>query len=490
MRPSTHTIAVVSVLVVTATLLPMAGLAATAPAADAQPTDSTAAEPVRPENDTTVRLHRVPADTEPTDLPDHVGVDGPGDPVFVPGDRLVVSVRSQELAADLANASGSTLTDRFAATQRDGSRLRLVQTNPTVEREPVAFDLTDAANVTVVDGDGAATYHVVVDTEAVVMGYGSPGDDDFGESVPDLGPEMEFYAGFDGHDWTAETPNRTIEVADTDVTVPTDPGDGTLRLEPGTNVSVAGRTTLPPGTSVTVTLDGPSGGPVASDVTAVERTDEGDAVAFRFTASLDLPDATGEGYSLRVVSNGTTLAESVPVTVVPREASLTVENDTTRWGTRIEHVNLTHGGFVVLRVGGVDGPILGVSDYETADRRDSNVQFRDAVENRTTVVAVAYRDVNHNGEFDDADEPYRENGTPVTATAVVRPAQETVVDTPATTATPTTAATVVTHTTTTRTLGMADPGDTDDDGSVPGFGVSGTLAALLGLCSLVMLRRR
>ncbi|MFD1646559.1 DUF7282 domain-containing protein [Haloarchaeobius litoreus] len=492
MPQSPRTVTVVTLLVVTATLLPVVGVATVGHGDTAElnsPTDTL------PRNDTTVRLHRVPNGTSPTSLPDHVGLDEPSDPVFFPGDRLVVTVQSQALARNVSNASGASLTERFAATQTNGSRLWVTQTNPTPQQEPKVVDLSDAANLTVVAGDRPATYHVVVDTWAVETVYGDPADAEL--HAAELRPEEEFYAGFDEFPDGEPPMNRTISVGTADIDVPGGYRSEVYRLQPEANATVSGDAVLPPSTPVTVELvNATTGRVVASDRATVERTDGGDSTEFRFTAGLNLTGEYGDGYELHVRSNGTGIGDAVPAAVHPREASLSFRNDTARWGTTVENATLTWGGFVVLREVGDPAVFLGASSYvyPGTEPEQVGVQFDDAIDEPTTVVAVAYRDVDRDGEFDQADEPYLHNGEPVTAMAVVEPPEETATPTatPTSSATPTprdVGTTATTDTATTPTLGMSDPDDTDDDGSIPGFGVSGTLAALLALGALGVRRR-
>ncbi|WP_440990496.1 DUF7282 domain-containing protein [Haloarchaeobius baliensis] len=498
MPQSPRTATVVTLLVVTATLLPVVGVATVAPDAPGEVDSQTE---ILPRNDTTIRLHRVPNGTDLTDIPDHVGLDEPSGSVLFHGERLVITVQSQALAANVSNASGATLTERFAATQRNGSRLWVTQTNPTPEREPKVVDLADAANITVVASDRPATYHVVVDTVAVRTVRGDPSDADPRQTDIELADI--FYAGFDGFpdgSPDGEMPaNRTIGVPAPVVGVQTAHGDIDRWLQPTPTATVTGVAILPESRPVTVELvNASTGALVARDGATVERVAGGHSGEYRFTASLNLTGEYGDGYELRVRSNDTELGDTVPAIVHPREASLSVRNDTARVGTTVENATLSWGGFVVLREAGDTADVLGTSSYVTpgTESEQITVDFDDAIDEPTTVVAVAYRDVDRDGEFDEADEPYLENGEPVTATAVIEPPEGTVVDTPATTATPTSTATpttpptVVTHTPTTRTLGIAGTSDTDDDGPVPGFGALGTLAALAALCSLVALRRR
>ncbi|WP_440990497.1 DUF7282 domain-containing protein [Haloarchaeobius baliensis] len=440
-----------------------------------------------------LRIQRISNDTDPTDLPEYVGLDGPSTPTVLLGDDLVVTVQSAVIAAEVEDAPGDNLTGRFAAAWTGDTRLLVGHDARPDHGPPRVFDLADAGNVTVVAGDAPATYHVVPDRSTADIFRGEPSPETREPRLEYVYEGSTYLVGFNLFDEFAPEPvdlppNRTTAVDAPAATIGNDIG-GTVLARPSGNVTVTGLTSLPSSARLTVELV------ETNSSTVVERvrtnpapvSDSGGEFAARFAATLAHDTEPGTEYVVRVTWNGRTLTGAVPLEVVPREASLTFENQTTRWGAYVNESNLTYGGLVVFRTGSADGPILGEEYVLPGDTR-TGIQFEDAIDEPTTVVAVAYRDVNGNREFDTADEPYRQNGTPVTDTAVLRPPEGTTTPT----ATPT--AVIDTPETTnpepTPTLGMADPGNTEDGGSVPGFGIAGTLAALAALCSLVVRRRR
>lgn len=440
-----------------------------------------------------LRLQRVSNDTDPTNLPDYVGLHGPSTPTVLLSDDPVVTVQSAVIAAEVEDAPGDNLTERFGAAWAEDMRLLVGYDYRPGHAPPSVFDLADTANVTVVTGDAPATYHVVPDRSAADIFRGEPNADTRRGGPPYATIGSTYLAGFNLFDEFAPqptelSPNRTAEIATPDATITDDSVGSTLLFRPSTNLTVTGETTLPLSVPLTVELIEVN----SSTVLARERTTPTRSSGPRwrpdsnFAATFEYDAEQGVDYVVRVVRNGTVMSSRVPLEVVPREASLTFDDQTSQWGATLNGTNLTHGGFVVLRNGSIDGELLASPEYVYPRDTRAIVQFDEALANRTTVVAVAYRDVDANATLDAADEPYLEDGEPVTATAVIQPPDETatttprsVVDTPATTSPEPTP-----------TLGMADPNGTDDDGSVPGFGISGTLAALLALCALVVLRHR
>ncbi|WP_435348272.1 DUF7282 domain-containing protein [Haloarchaeobius sp. HRN-SO-5] len=473
MSRSPQFVAAVTMLVVSAAVLPVA-IGAVPSTLDAAGDEPTTNRLPSADDSTVVRLHAVPDGTDPTDLPDRVGVDAVSDDVFISGEPLVVSVQSSALAETVENASGETLTDRFVAAQSSEPRLRVVQKYPTPERLPVHVDLSDAANLTVVPGDGPTTFHVVLDTRNVTVTRGEPGSEYEHDPRPmsDLYGGKEFGAGVGEHDATAE-----ITLLEPDATV--DTGDvGRLFATPGEELSVTGTTTLRPNESVTVELvkwstvfdsQRVSLAPTGNDTSTEERS--------RFDVDLGLGDTEdGESLGVRVRDGETVLDGAVDVTVRNRSASLTFEDDTVRTGVLVENVSLSHGGFVVLER--ADGTVVDSTRfvYPSEAAVDAHLDIRPELDARGTYVAVAYRDVDDDGEFGDEDVPYRRNGSPVTDTAVLRPPNRTTTPTTSTPA-PTTAPPTQTPAEPTAT----DPAET---APVPGFGVLPAVAALLALAFL------
>ncbi|MFC4405118.1 DUF7282 domain-containing protein [Haloarchaeobius iranensis] len=440
-----------------------------------------------------LRIQRVSNDTDPANLPDYVGLDGPSTPTVLLGDDLVVTVQSAVIAAEVEDAPGDNLTERFAAAWDGDTRLLVGHDHRPDHAPPRVFDLADAGNVTVVAGDAPATYHVVPDSSTAAIFRGEPSPDSREPRLEYVYERSTFLVGFNLFDEFAPRPydlppNQTAQVETPRAAIEYDT-DGAVLGRPSGNVTIDGGTSLPAAAELTIELLDANSMSVLERVRTnpVPARETGTDFDGRFSATFEHDTRQGVDYAVRATWNGRNLTDPVPLEVVPREASLGLENETARWGMFVNETVLTHGGFVVLREGSVDGPVF-ATEYVYPDDTRSGVRFEEAIEEPTTVVAVAYRDVNDNYEFDTSDEPYREDGEPVTATAVIRPPEETATPT-ATTAPGSIVDTPATTDPTTPTLGMSDPNDTDDGGSVPGFGVSGTLAALLALCALVVRRR-
>lgn len=424
------------------------------------------------------------------------------------GDTLVVRIDAPGLEGALrvarSNASVTNTTEAFRAlVAGPDADLRAEQTNPPPERLRLSLDLLDPRYARVVADAGNDTYWLVVDTARL------DGDRDGVPDSPDVGHEYGVnvtVAGSLAPDGPRSATDEFAFVPPT--TAVLDRIDGRRYVTPDANATVTGRTTLAPGTRlrVLVTADGRT-----LNRTVVVRPAE--TATGRFRARFDLSTLSeGDRPTADVRHDGRSLLDDPPVELVvdvPRATIAIPEGgrldpDATR--VTLDRVNLSRGGFVVLRRGSVDGPTLAVSyPLSPGQHRDLQVWFGEDLADPMRIVAVAYRDVNGNRDFEPlVDRPYRENGSVVADAGTFRP-METTPDTPTTSGTPTgpgtstggttpgTTPTTAATPSPTPTTGDATTDDPDPDAEggagVPGFGVLPAVAALV-LAALLSRRVR
>lgn len=88
---------------------------------------------------------------------------------------------------------------------------------------------------------------------------------------------------------------------------------------------------------------------------------------------------------------------------------------------RITEVELNLGGFLAIREGSADGPLLGASEYieESSPEQNLRVILDEPLASGTTLVAVPHVDSNNNQEFDPETDDRYTGGSPVTDSARV-----------------------------------------------------------------------
>jgi len=390
--------------------------------------------------------------------------------VVAENDTLALRVVADGLTDAVAAQSGPNLTARFlAAVEARGSfSLSGVQTEASTppSRQQKDLALLDPGTATVYRTD-RDTYWLVYDTERLAAERG----DDSTRPIPGDGYEfrVETDAGSDAATVRVDE-RRAVLWASGETTVaraPTSTGNG--------------RTTLAPGTVLTVTVR--ADGEVVD--TAQTTVQQGGASPFRYAFPLDTDVVeSGEAVSVRVSAGAGAPALSPPLNVTVREPDAAVEvldaridADDDRGVVRVR-TNASVGGFLVVRDASDDGDgILGVADLPRGEWT-GEVAFERG--SGSTLLVVAYRDADLDGEFDaEADEPYL--ASPM-ATVSDRIELER-----STTRTTTEAPTTVPRTTS-EPSPPSTTADATPDRRVPGFGVG--IAALALLAGLALGRRR
>lgn len=417
------------------------------------------------------------------------------------------------------NGSATGLLDRLAAQERGSptENFRALAAGDDVEFEYIGAtacppELALNASIdrgavrAVPDRDGDALF-LVFDADRLLfhpLGGGEPTTDTYVKGHHGLSITFRESSGLVAENATVES---HYDVADADVAF-TARHEGLVQVTSDRGQTVRGRTTLAPGSEVEVALHpySPNGSVVTANAT-VNRSRE-------FAAEFDLTNvSSGTTYAgavtgvteSPVVEAGATLVAVGNATTALVDAS---DYDSTRSVSTLYPmaVSTTDGGFVVVR--NASGDLLGVSEYLEPGATTAKPELTPRLVENQTVTVTVYRDANGNREFDDADAPYRVNGSAVRDDAVIRvedngPPTTTSVTSTTTTGTQTTANPSSGSTVTDRPMIEDTSSKTDDGGpntaagettgspvaDVPGFGVGATVVALAALVIFRAARR-
>ncbi|QLH80282.1 DUF7282 domain-containing protein [Halosimplex pelagicum] len=450
-------------------------------------------------------------------------------PVLAAGDTLVLRLTVPGIADRVANATGDTADARFRTVLADENvSVRFVQRHVGPHRDRAIFYLNGSRGQAVAADPANDTYYVAADLAAVPNSDGEPGIDEYlrsrGEFVPRLVVDGEHRLNPGDLDEANRAggfalSDREAELFDADVEDLLAPG-----FAAASNQTVAGATTLAPGSTVTVSVTDAVGIETPRNATArvTGRTadrDDYDPPGFVFETALNLSGVDpGTEISLAVASDGTVLNDRYErdryrAPVDSPRASLELANDPFANGTvRVANATLPDGGFVAVERTS-DGTVVGSSDYLDAGTHEGlrvTVSEGASTDDSDLRVYLAHDSDGDGNYFRSADRSYadamRAVGATVsraaastataTATPTVTPTPTatstdvgTVVESPtptsaAPTETPTVTATADPPTATDR--GATDAPATTTSGDGPGFGpgtalVASVLSALPGV---------
>lgn len=388
------------------------------------------------------------------------------------GETLALALEAPALADDLADAADSLA--RFRAMLGGAVTVEAAETGSSLdgsESLPERYDPSAFGDWQVHPDTANGTVYLLLDTRGP---YAPDGDG------TDYGAVGERYVvtaavGDEGTGTTAfefAEPTAALDLS------------GVLEevLVPATaDSTVAGTTSLPNGTTLTVAL--------RSDGGAVSATREVTAEGGRFAATFDLAGVdSGAQFEVVVRHGGRELdreAGRVRPSAVVRFPEYDASNERSLDAVRLDSAVVTEGGFVVVHRGSSSGPVVGTSAYlppgEHADvpvsvdldtlRRKST---GDARSGNVTLVAVARRDADGDRQFDPEDDETYRWGSPEDGVRllVVTPTPTATDATPTATVPPT--ATVASASPATLTANTPRGGDT-----VPGLGPGLAVVALV-----------
>lgn len=403
------------------------------------------------------------------------------DGAFVRGDLLVVRLESERLDALLRDRSEDTTTERFRGYLHDtDTTLRILQTPDTTspQRQKKAVRVRQSRFRVVADGD---TRWVLLDTGNLSVTYGVDEDATVAPSIK-AGEAYDVSLGFPDEERIQETARDRVTVAEPFLGFADPDGADQFFSEPDGRANVSVRSTLAPGQTVTLTLEGTTAGERYRRKVALSGRNLTRAVAV-----FDVPDSVGgETYEVSLFVGRPTETETrLPRAAVAR-TTLTFDEPTAR--LRIAEREpakllltgeLSRGGTLVLET--VDGSRTLDTDLLGPGQFESRLSLPAPVTKRTAVRVVAYRSVEGTER---GERPYRDpDGEPVAVTLTLDPSatpgSKNTPETPPQTSIPT-------------DDGVPEPGTTvaadatGDDGA--GFGLLAGLAAVSGLAWLA--RRR
>lgn len=393
-------------------------------------------------------------------------------------ETVVVAIKADGLDGVMVAANGSPLERFRTALQEIGASFWVEQTRETVmpEVERLEPDVLNSSATHLVPHRENDTYYLVVDTSRLWGERGDSGGDPvhigsysgkgfaYRFAMLDGGPEQTPPADLVSADY------QTVEEAYSLPGAQEDP----VVLTPRADAQLLVRTTLAPGSTVTVNV---SGGVNRTTTRTVRVRNESAGPSFVVPLNLSAePDGTR--FTVRF-EKGTPIGRfEDPLRGVVRtpRASLEVRDDPMNdLSLVVDSVQVTHRS--VVAVYAQDGTLLGSTAIDAGKTWSLSVPLTSTPSGASTYRVVVYRDADRSGSLTDADERYRVAGVPVVATVF---AGSTETESPTETAT-------ATETTSVTTSAATDTATPTTEASTPGFGVVPSLIALVGT---VILQRR
>lgn len=328
----------------------------------------------------------------------------------------------------------------------------------------------DRGAVRVVPDRADDTLYLVLDTDRLLfhpLGGGEPTTDTYVKGHHGISFGLRAESGLVPENRTVAN-DYQVEDADAAFAGRT---EGLLRLSPTDDETVRGRTLLAPGSEVSLSLR-----PLTANASPVTGTATVDR-SREFAAGIDLSDASdGAVYTveLRGGSRPVRLEGGATLVVVGNASGAVVDaRDQSSEGKIFYGPSLTttDGGFAVVR--NASGGFVGASEHLNPGATSTKIGLAPDLAEDQTVTVIVYRDANGNEAFDDADVPYRANGTVVQDTAAVRVERR-----PKTTTTSASSSTATFR----PASSTATPGQ-------PGFGVTVALIAVIAAGLLATKRR-
>lgn len=324
-------------------------------------------------------------------------------------DTLVVQVHAPGLETAVNQQPGNGTTEKFfSLVQRDRVSVTGSEAYVPANETRQVFSLANRNTTSVVEA-GDRTYQLVVNLSAVrtTLDENGNGRPDEGQTQPiSSGDVYRLHFSFDDY-----SENESILVFPVAVEfAPSQDGNSPV-LYPKPDQRIRGTTTLAPGTKLRIQLTGTGTEPFRRTKTVrVTGADQP-----MFSASFDLVDIEDGQPLIVLVKDGDRNIGKAEGRIPKLNASLTVPDriDSTDHIT-VPRVTFSQGGFLVVRSGGSDGPIVGNRYLAPGTYTGLRVQFAQPVKADTLSVS-AYVDIDGDRIFDRGglDRPFRRDGTPV-----------------------------------------------------------------------------
>lgn len=427
-----------------------------------------------------------------------------GDPAAVARrDTLVLRISASGISGVLASQPGNNDTERFRAlVESDVLSFDVLETNPTTSQKRASL-LVNRSGLHVVADGRSDRYYVVVDTSRAHYRRGEDGTVETGLPVgtsfeANVTVAADSYLGVDA----PRAAEMAFEVVDRSAVIRTHAESGAYFLQPAAGQSIEGATTVAPGTTVELTIEGTAADFSARKSVTVRGADGNGT----FEATIDIAELP-EGTTLVATARdprGSLTDEPTRVTVRSPAAeigsqALAVEGS--RLYATVE-ADLSRGGLITVRANNASGRLLGSTDVDPGSNT-VEVPLENLPGKDTPLVITALRDIDGDGAVSQSvDVPYEESNSP-------RPVQVTMALyrlPPSPTPSPVGPGTETTASSSTPPEGTPDssdtpgPGDTTDPQAtpspdadqlpvgVPGFGAATALVALVA--TLLLLARR
>jgi len=326
-------------------------------------------------------------------------------------DTLVLRIRSSGLGAAVRSQPGNSTTGQFVSlVESDNANLTISELE-TVDEIPTAIDPTDTAAINVVQVDDN-TYDLVVDlstVDATVDENGNQQADDDEQIPVETGDTYQINFTFDG-----TSSQRIYGVFPVAVIFnPNQPGNNPIFL-PGPGQALRAETTLAPGTRLSVELTAEGDDVVQfEEETTVRNVSRSQFEAiFNLTAAPD-----GVDTSIVVKNDGEVIGATTGEIARLRAAVTLPERTDQRDTLPVDRVEFSQGGFLIVRDGGPNGPIVANRYLDAGNYTDLSVLLTRDPE-ADTLSVTAYADIDGDRVFDNGgpDRPYRIDGEPVGGT--------------------------------------------------------------------------
>lgn len=340
-------------------------------------------------------------------------------------EERVVAIRDVVVHRVALDGSGSDLLDRLTGEDRDsptaefralsaGGELELRYWGPTACPPELALNASvDAGAFRVVPDRENGSLYLVLDIDRLRF-YPPGGDGPTTEPVMRGTHRFSLTVATTNDSTGTRTASGEYGVVGGSVSL-AGRHDGLVRVAPGANRTVAGQTTRAPGSELRLTLRPVDGATRVRSATVTVNESRG------FLSGFDLGNASGAVFRVEATdaAGEPVLVPGTLVAVGDAAAAVVDLSNQTTDGTILygPSVTTTHGGFVTVR--NESGRFLAVSDYVPPGRAAVQIDLATPLRGNDTVTVTVYRDVNGNRAFDDADVPYRSNGTVVSDSAAV-----------------------------------------------------------------------
>ena len=210
-----------------------------------------------------------------------------------------------------------------------------------------------------------------------------------------------------------------FDFAPASVSLSTTP-DGTVEVRSAGGQTIGGTSTYAPGTQFRVRIQSKTGSESQFIIGPKEVTVQPDG---RWSLPADFSSyAAGSTFTVEVSDDSGVLTRADGrIRSEPEVRTFQFTDQESRGSVAtVSEVELSAGGFVVIREGSENGRILGVSNYVDGNEltQELLVVLDERLERSTTLVAMPYLDSNNDQEFEaSTDSPYTAGGSPISDSA-------------------------------------------------------------------------